>query len=82
MFRTFGQRKPAKMQWVQDPNQSYIDILNKVRHEASKHFRNKKKQYLKDKIDNIATNRKIKKILETCVRSSRTLRRVTSLALI
>ena len=39
------------MQWVQDTNQSSIDNLNHVRCEASKHFRNKKKEYLKAKID-------------------------------
>jgi hypothetical protein len=36
------QRKQAKMQWVHDPNQSNTDNLNNVRHEASRHFRNKK----------------------------------------
>jgi len=40
------QRKQAKMQWVQDPNQSNVDNLNNVRPDASKHFRNKKKAYL------------------------------------
>ena len=36
-----GQRKQAKMQWLQDPNQSSVDNLNNVRREASRHFRNK-----------------------------------------
>ena len=36
------QRKQAKMQWVQDPNQSNVDNLNNVTREASRHFRNKK----------------------------------------
>jgi len=35
------------MQWVQNPNQRKLDILNNVRREASRHFRNKKKAYLK-----------------------------------
>jgi len=35
------QRKPAKMQWVQDPSQSNVDKLNNVRCEVSRHFRNK-----------------------------------------
>ena len=39
-------RKQAKMEWLQDPNQSNVDNLNNVRHEASRHFRNKKKEYL------------------------------------
>jgi len=37
------------LQWVQDPNQSNVDNLNNVRYEASRHFRNKKKAYLKAK---------------------------------
>jgi len=36
------QRKRAKMQWIQDPSQRNVDNLNNVRHEASRHFRNKK----------------------------------------
>jgi hypothetical protein len=44
------QRKQAKMQWLQHPNQSNIDNLNNVRCEARRHFRNKKKEYLKAKI--------------------------------
>jgi len=36
------QRKQAKMQWLQDPGQSNVDDVNNVRHEASRHFRNKK----------------------------------------
>ena len=38
------------MQWLQDPNQSSVDNPNNVRHEASRHFTNKKKAYLKAKI--------------------------------
>jgi len=37
------QRKRAKMQWVQDPSQSSVDILNNVRHEVSRHFRKKRR---------------------------------------
>jgi hypothetical protein len=33
------QRKQAKMQWVQDTNQSSVDNLNNVRREASRYFR-------------------------------------------
>ena len=66
------------MQWVQDPSQSIVDSLNNVRREASRHFRNKKKAYLKAKIEELETNSKIK-ILGACIRASVTLRRVTSL---
>jgi hypothetical protein len=44
------------MQWLQDPNQSSVDNLNNVRREASRYFRNKKKDYLKAKIDELETN--------------------------
>jgi hypothetical protein len=37
------QRKQAKMQWLQDSNQINVDNINNVRHEASRHFRNKKR---------------------------------------
>jgi len=56
------QRKLPKMQWIQDPSQSNVDILNNVRREVSRHFRNKKKAYLRAKIDELETNSKIKNI--------------------
>ena len=69
------------MKWLQDPNQSNINNLNNVRCEASRHFRNKKKEYLKAKIDELEINSKIKKS-EACIRASLILRWVTSLELI
>ena len=50
------------MQWLQHPNQSNVDSLHNVRREAGRHFRNKKKEYLKAKIDVPETNSKIKNI--------------------
>jgi hypothetical protein len=50
------------LQWLQDPSEIKGDNLNNVRREASRHFRNKKKEYLKDKINNLATNSKNKNI--------------------
>jgi len=41
------------MQWVEDPSQSNVDNMNNVRREASWHFRNKKKTYLKAKIEEL-----------------------------
>jgi hypothetical protein len=38
------------------------DNLNNVRSEASRHFRNKRRKYLKDKINGLATNSKNKNI--------------------
>jgi hypothetical protein len=51
-----------KLQWTQDPSQSNVDKLNKVRRDASRHFRNKKKAYLKAKIEELETNSKINNI--------------------
>jgi hypothetical protein len=55
-------RKQAKIQWLQNPNQSNGDNLNNIRREASRHFRNKKKEYLKAKINELETNSKNKNI--------------------
>ena len=52
------------MQWLQDPNQSNVDNLNNIRHEGSRHFWNKKKEYQKPKIDEPENNSKIKYILD------------------
>jgi hypothetical protein len=38
------------------------DGLNSVTHGTSTHFRNKKKEYMKAKIDHLETNSKIKNI--------------------
>ena len=56
------ERKQEKLQWVQDPSQRNVDTLNNVRRAASRHFRNKKKAYLKAKIEELETNSKIKNI--------------------
>jgi hypothetical protein len=53
-------RKQAKLQWLQDPSEINGDNLNNVRCEASRHFRNKKWDYLKGKINDLAINSKNK----------------------
>jgi len=50
------------MQWIHDPSQSTVDNLNNVRRDASRHFRYKKKAYLKAKIEELETKSKIKNI--------------------
>jgi hypothetical protein len=50
------------MQWAQNPSQNDVDSLNNVRREASRHFRNRKKAYLKAKIEELETFNKIKNI--------------------
>ena len=49
------------MQWIQDPSQSNVDNLNNIRRDASRHFRNKKKAYLKVKVEELETNSKTNK---------------------
>ena len=56
------QRKQAKTQWIQDPSQSNVDNLNNVRREVSRHLRNKKKTYMRAKIEELETNSKIQNI--------------------
>jgi IS5 family transposase len=65
------------MRCLQDPNKSNVDNLKNVRREGSRHFRNKKKGYLKAKIDELESNSS--EISETCMGASVTLRRITSL---
>jgi hypothetical protein len=50
------------LQWLQGPSEINGDNLNNVRREASRHFRNKKREYLKEKINKLATNSKNKNI--------------------
>ena len=72
------QRKQAKMQWIQDPSQSNVDTLNKVRRDATRHFRNKKKAYLKAKTEELETNGEIT-ISGTCIGALMTSKRGISL---
>jgi len=41
------------MQWIKDPSRSYVDNLNNLRRDVSRHFRNKTKAYLKAKIEEL-----------------------------
>jgi uncharacterized protein YaaR (DUF327 family) len=54
------QKKQAKLQWLQDPSEINGDNLNNVRCKANRYFKNKKREYLKDKINEFATS-------ETCI---------------
>jgi len=49
------------MQWLQDQNQRNLDNLNILRCESSRYFKNKKKKYLKARIDDLETTSKVKK---------------------
>jgi hypothetical protein len=61
-LKLIDRRKQVKLQWLQDPSVVNEDNLCNVRREASRHFRNKKRKYLKDKINEIELNSKNKNI--------------------
>jgi hypothetical protein len=50
----------AKLQWLQNPNEIHGDNLKNLRCETSTRFRNKKREYLKGKINELETNNKNK----------------------
>jgi hypothetical protein len=56
MFKIGDQRKQAKLQWLQDPSEANEGNRSEVRREASRHFRNKKRDYLKDEINELDGN--------------------------
>jgi predicted metalloendopeptidase len=60
--KLLDQRNQAKLQWLQDPSEISGDNLNNIRCEASRHFRNKKRGYLKDKISELAMDSKNRNI--------------------
>jgi hypothetical protein len=47
------QWEDAKLKWLQDPSETNVDNLKIVRREASRYLRNKKSEYLKDKINGL-----------------------------
>jgi hypothetical protein len=60
------QRKQARLKRLQDPSEINGDNLLNVKREASRYFRNKQREYLKDKINELATNSKNKNIRDLC----------------
>jgi hypothetical protein len=51
---------------LQDPSVGNEENLSNVSGEASTHFRNKKREYLKDKINELESNSKNKNIRDMC----------------
>jgi hypothetical protein len=49
-------RKRTKLHWLQDPSEVNEGNLSDVRREASRQFRNKKREYLKDGINELEPN--------------------------
>jgi restriction endonuclease S subunit len=60
--RLLDQRKEAKLQWLHNLSEINGNNLNNVRRRASRYFRNKKQEYLKDKVNELAMNSKNKNI--------------------
>jgi hypothetical protein len=50
LLKLVDRRKQVKLQWLQDLSVVNEENLSNVRWEGSIHFRNKKMEYLKDKI--------------------------------
>jgi hypothetical protein len=61
-LKLIDHQKQAKLQWMQNPNQINRDNTQNLRCETSRKFRNKKKGYLKGKINELETNNKNKNI--------------------
>jgi hypothetical protein len=62
MLKVIRQSKQAKLQWLHHASEISGDYPNNIRREASRHFTNKKKEYLKYKIIVFAVNSKNKNI--------------------
>jgi hypothetical protein len=72
-------RKQAKLRWLHGQSEANEDNLSDVRREASRHFRNKKREYLKDKFNELESNSKNKNIRDQY--RGMNLRRFTNLEL-
>jgi hypothetical protein len=53
-------------QRLQDPSKANEGNLSDIRREASRHFRNNKREYLKDKINELESNTRNKNIRDLC----------------
>jgi hypothetical protein len=60
--KLLDQRKQAKLQGLRDPSEINGDNQNNVRRKASWHLWNKKKEYLKDSINELTVNSNNKNI--------------------
>jgi hypothetical protein len=58
--------RKLELQWLQDPSEINGDNLNNIRREAYRHFRDKKREYLKEKINEIERISKNKNIRDLC----------------
>jgi hypothetical protein len=58
MLKLLDQRKGAKRRWLQVPSEINADSVSNIQRETSRHFRNKKREYLRGEIYDLATNSK------------------------
>jgi hypothetical protein len=66
MFKIIRIKETSQTAVVTGSKQKNGDNLNNMRHNVSRHFRNKMQEYLKDKINELATNSKNKNIKGLC----------------
>jgi hypothetical protein len=64
MLKIIRSEKQSELQSLQNPSEINRDNLNNVRREASRYFRSIKREYLKDKISELATKSKKKNIID------------------
>jgi hypothetical protein len=70
--------KQVKLQWLQRPSEINGDNLNNIRLEASRHFWIKKREYQKDKINELQERLRTR-TSETCEEEYMNLRGATNL---
>jgi hypothetical protein len=58
MLRIIRQKETSQAAVVTGPKQNKWGNLNNIRREVSRHFSNKKREYLKDKINELTMNSK------------------------
>jgi hypothetical protein len=64
MFITIRSKKTSQVSTLQDPSQINGDSLNTVKYDANRHFTNKKREYLKSRINEHPTHSRSKNIRE------------------
>jgi hypothetical protein len=65
MFKTIRSKETSQITMVTESESNILDILN-VRCEASRHFKNKKRDYLKDILNELVTHNKNKNVRDLC----------------
>jgi hypothetical protein len=62
--KLFERKKLDKLQWLQDPSKVNEDNLSNAQQETNRHFRNKKREYLQDRINELESNSKNRNITD------------------